>query len=183
MWSDDHHWCSLFLIGPGGLLLVVSHLYLHSPSFSFLWVRVTKIYRKLNFGFGFAKYFLQGGHIYIHLLSTTEAALTSSLRSPVLTRLVFRCKESLVVVLPQLIPADWQGLPLVPIKGSINFLLFPSRFNQIPFVPIKFLLFLSIITYQYPFVLIKFPNDSKSNSSCSHQVPIKIILFPWLWSI
>jgi len=60
-------------------------------------------------------------------------------------------------------------------KNLIKFFLFSSSSQK---VPIKFLLFLSI-THQYPFVLIKFPNDSHQIS----LVPIKILLFPWLWRV
>ncbi len=59
-------------------------------------------------------------------------------------------------------------------------------------IPIKFLLFLTI-THQNLFVPIRFPESSHqillvpfnnpSISFCSHQVPIKILLFPWLWRI
>ncbi len=69
-------------------------------------------------------------------------------------------------------------------------LKFPSNSHcshQLLIVPIKFLLF-PLITHQNPFVLIKFSNSSyqtllvlinnPSQSFCSHQVLIKLFLFP-----
>ncbi len=66
---------------------------------------------------------------------------------------------------------------------------FPSSSQK---VPIKFLLFPSI-SHQNPFVLTKLPNNyhqvplvpinNSSKSFYSHQVPIKILLFLWLWRI
>jgi hypothetical protein len=78
--------------------------------------------------------------------------------------------------------------PFVPIKfpeSSHQILLVPLNKPSISLFLIKFsknshqILLVPSITHQYPFVLIKFP----SNSPCPHQVPIKILLFPWLWRI
>jgi hypothetical protein len=100
-------------------------------------------------------------------------------------------------------PIEWHqhapmGCFLVFLRdGQVQFLsIVLIKFSQT--VPIKFLLFPSI-TYQNPFVLIKFSNGSyqislvpinnpsksfcsrqvlkwfQSNSSCSHQQPIKIL--------
>jgi len=86
---------------------------------------------------------------------------------------------------PKQFPSLTHQYPFVLIK-------FPKNSHQISLVPIKFLLF-SSITHQYLFVLIKFPNNSHqiplvprkfpSISFCSYHVPIKILLFPWLWRI
>jgi hypothetical protein len=68
----------------------------------------------------------------------------------------------------------------------------PKKFSSNSFCSHQNPLF-SSITHQYPLVLIKFPKNSyqiplvlikfPSNSFCSHHVPIKILLFPWLWRI
>jgi hypothetical protein len=81
-------------------------------------------------------------------------------------------------------PENSHQIPLVPINNpsksfcshqipliSINILLFSSRSHQIPLVPINNIS-ISFCSHQVP---KKFPSDS----SCSHQVRIKIILFPW----
>jgi hypothetical protein len=89
-------------------------------------------------------------------------------------------------------PVGWcntcsQWMFLIFLKGWG--LDFPSSSQK---VPIKFLLFPSI-SHQNPFVLTKLPNNyhqvplvpinNSSKSFYSHQVPIKILLFLWLWRI